>query len=105
MIQILKVYPYKLTLAFITTIGKNSNFGSIFKYPNNHVTLVADQLPLGDTGRVKDKYPSSITINTSAHSKIVDAMTAGWVSAIGAVGASLHSWEWRIAVTVGTKDK
>ena len=42
MIQILKVYPYKLTLAFITTIGKNSNFGSIFKYPNNHVTLVAD---------------------------------------------------------------
>ena len=92
MIQILKVYPYKLTLAFITTIGKNSNFGSIFKYPNNHVTLVADQLPLGDTG-------------TSADSKIVDAMTAGWVSAIGAVGASLHSWEWRIAVTVGTKDK
>ena len=98
-------YLQQLRFAFRTGLGTvDRDLGGVVEYSNNHVTLVADKFPLGDTGRVEDQ-DSLLTLNTVAHPKPVDAEGAGWVGA-GRAGRPLHHLtERRIAVTVGAEDK
>ena len=84
-------------------VTEDAHLGGVIKQTDDEVTLVTDQFPLGNTGRVQHQDPPGITVHAAAHPEVVEAVLAGGMGAAGAAGARTDAGEGRVAVAVGTE--
>ena len=75
------VYLYKLCFTLWTRfLAVDGHFCRVLKQAHNDVTLVADELPLGDAGWVEDQH-ARLTLRAAAHTHAVHPVRAGRVGA------------------------